>query len=441
MYICKNCSYESLKWTGKCPGCGEWNSFEEKTTLTGRNSKIKSAVPAQVQRIQKDPTASSKRWASASRELDDVLGGGLMPGSLVLLSGEPGIGKSTLALQMSDWYAGQSSDVANVLYISWEENIGQISSRARRLGITDSHIDLLTESDFDTIIATIESASANIVVIDSLSVLTSASIDGAAGSVSQIRTMTEIAMQVAKKLSKSLILIGHVTKDGSISWPKSLEHLVDVVLFLEGVRTENYRILRSLKNRFGTTDVVGLFQMKEDGLHDLSNPWMEFIDEKNLHLPWSALTMTVEWNRPILVEIEALSTSTKFGYPKRSARGITIGKLDLLLAVMAKFTKTKLDSSDVYLNVAHGITLREPWVDLACIAALVSSKKNVPTGKVLYFGEVSLTGVIKNTLFLERRLFEAEKLGFEIVYIPTSYEWKIPKSLQVRRIGHIGELE
>lgn len=439
MYICKNCSYETLRWTGKCPQCGEWNSFEEKTTTLRKTSKIKASSPAEVQKIQTEPTQFMDRWKSASVELDGVLWWGLLAGSLVLLSWEPGIGKSTLALQMSDWYAREN--MSKVLYISGEENIGQISARALRLGITHDHIDLLTESDFDTIIATIESSSADIVVIDSLSVLTSASLEGALGSVSQIRTMTEVAMQVAKKLSKSLILIGHVTKDGSISWPKSLEHLVDVVLFLEGVRTENYRILRSLKNRFGTTDVVGLFQMKEDGLHDLSNPGMEFIDEQNLSLPWSALTMTVEGNRPILVEIEALSTYTKFGYPKRSARGITNGKLELLLAVMMKFTKTKLDSSDVYLNIAHGITLREPWVDLACIAALVSSKNNVPTGKVLYFWEVSLTGVIKNTLFLEKRLFEAEKLWFERVYIPSSYEGKIPKALKIERIAHVKELE
>lgn len=393
----------------------------------------------ETQRLSHNESSSKEeRIASSSNELDGVLGGGLSPGSLVLLSWEPGIGKSTLALQMSEWYGEKWKEV---LYISGEEHIGQISARAKRLGVKSENISLLTESDFDSILTTIERSNANIIIIDSLSVLSSSSIEWSPGSISQIRIMTEVCMNLAKKTGKSLLLIGHITKDGSISGPKSLEHLVDVVLFLEGVRTENYRILRALKNRFGSTDNVGLFRMETWGLIDLPNPGLEFIDATTSTLSGSALTLTVEGNRPILVEIEALTTYTKFGYPKRSARGIPGGKLDLLIAVMTKFTSTKLDNSDVYLNVARGLSLSEPGVDLACIAALVSSKNNSSLGKTIFLGEVSLTGVVKNVFLLEKRLKEAEKLGFTRAYIPASYDGVIPKGMECVRVKTIQELK
>ena len=379
-----------------------------------------------------------ERYPSSSGELDAVLGGGLSAGSLVLLSGEPGIGKSTLALQMSEWYASRNQEV---LYISGEEHIGQISARAVRLGVSHANISLLTESDWDSIFVTIERSTASIIIIDSLSVLSSSSIDGSPGSISQIRIMTEMCMHIAKKMQKSIILIGHVTKDGSIGGPKSLEHLVDVVLFLEGVRTENYRILRALKNRFGPTDSVGLFRMEERWLIDLPNPGMEFIDSDGSVLSGSALTFTIEGNRPILIEIEALTTHTKFGYPKRSARGLSQGKLDLLIAVMSKFTSVKLEDYDTYLNIARGIQVSEPGVDLACIAAISSSKREKPLGKTIYLGEVSLTGVVKNVMFLDRRLMEAAKLGFTHAVIPASYEGKIPKWMECTKIKNVKELQ
>jgi DNA repair protein RadA/Sms len=379
-----------------------------------------------------------ERYPSSSGELDAVLWGGLSAGSLVLLSWEPGIGKSTLALQMSEWYASRNQEV---LYISWEEHIGQISARAVRLGVSHGNISLLTESDWDSIFVTIERSTASIIIIDSLSVLSSSSIDGSPGSISQIRIMTEMCMHIAKKIQKSIILIGHVTKDGSIGGPKSLEHLVDVVLFLEWVRTENYRILRALKNRFGPTDSVGLFRMEEKWLIDLPNPGMEFIDSDGAVLSGSALTFTIEGNRPILIEIEALTTHTKFWYPKRSARGLSQGKLDLLIAVMSKFTSVKLEDYDTYLNIARGIQVSEPGVDLACIAAISSSKRERPLGKTIYLGEVSLTGVVKNVMFLDRRLMEAHKLGFTHAVIPASYEGKIPKGMECTKIKNVKELQ
>ncbi len=438
MFICSNCSTTSAKWTGKCPTCGEWNTFVESQVQKWK-SKIKNGTVIETQVL--DPNFVWKgieRYVSSSGELDTVLGGGLSAGSLVLLSGEPGIGKSTLALQMSEWYGSRNQQV---LYISGEEHIGQISARAVRLGVKNKNIAILTESDFDSIFATIQRSNANIIIIDSLSVLSSSSIEWSPGSISQIRIMTEMCMNIAKKMQKSIILIGHVTKDGSIGWPKSLEHLVDVVLFIEGVRTENYRILRALKNRFGPTDSVWLFRMEEAGLIDLPNPGMEFIDQEASVLSGSALTFTIEGNRPILIEIEALTTYTKFGYPKRSARGIWQGKLDLIIAVMSKFTRVQLESYDVYLNIARGIQVSEPGVDLACIAAIASSKNEKSLGKTIYLGEVSLTGVVKNVLFLDRRLMEAAKLGFTHAVIPASYEWKIPKWMECTKIRNVKELQ
>lgn len=440
MFICSNCSTTSPKWTGKCPTCGEWNTFTE-SKLENRKSKIWQWKVLETTKIDYKGHASGiERYMSMSGELDNVLGGWLSSGSLVLLSWEPWIGKSTLALQMAEWYTQDPKTNTHVLYVSGEEHIAQISARAHRLGVTNEAIDIITESDFDSIVVTIERSNADIVIIDSLSVLSSSSIEWSPWSVSQIRIMTEMCMNIAKKMQKSIILIWHVTKDGSIWWPKSLEHLVDVVLFLEWVRTENYRILRALKNRFGPTDNVWLFRMEEAWLIDLPNPGLEFIDPESSELAGSALTFTIEGNRPLLVEIEALTTYTKFGYPKRSARGISQGKLELLIAVMSKFTSIKLESSDVYLNIARGLTLSEPGVDLACIAAIISSKKESPLGKTIYLGEVSLTGSLKPVYMLDRRLAEAHKLGFTHAIIPASYEWKIPKGMEVKKIKSVKEI-
>lgn len=439
MFVCKECHTSHLKWAGKCPTCNAWNSLEEShTTDVRKGKKIQKSKALEEQSIRWDTSLQSERISSSSAELDLVLWGGISEGSLILLSWEPWIGKSTLALQMSQWYASQSHEV---LYVSGEEHVWQIRSRAVRLGVDHELIHLVTESDFDAIVSTIESSSATIIIIDSLSVLSSPSIEGSPGSISQIRIMTEMCMQIAKKLKKSIILIGHVTKDGSISGPKSLEHLVDVVLFLEGVRTENYRLLRALKNRFGSTDTVWLFRMEERGLIDLPNPGMEFVDPLSATLPGSALSLTIEGNRPILIEIEALTTYTKFWYPKRSSRGIPSGKLDLLIAVMSKYTQVKLESSDVYLNVSRWLTLTEPWVDLAGIAALMSSKKNTSLGRSLYIWEVSLTGVIKNVFLMEKRLYEAKKLGFDRVYISAQYTWVIPDGLEVIRLKTVADIQ
>lgn len=440
MFACSNCHTTVPKWTGKCPTCGEWNTLEDIWDIKKQKGKGSGTVwkIQELQKILPQTSSGISRLSSTSGELDSVLGGWLTPGSLVLLSGEPGIWKSTLALQMSEWYWSLGSEI---LYISWEEHIGQISARASRLGVSHNNISIITENDFDDIISTIRVSRADIIIIDSLSVMSSGSLEGTPGSMNQIRTMTEVFMQIAKTTQKSILLIGHVTKDGSIGGPKSLEHLVDVVLFLEWVRTENYRLLRAFKNRFWPTDAVGLFRMEESGLIDIPNPGLEFIDATTSSLAGSALTLTIEWNRPLLVEIEALTTYTKFWYPKRSSRGIPQWKLDLLIAVMTKFTDIKLESYDVYMNIGRGFSITEPGVDLACIAAMMSSRQDMSLGRTIFLGEVSLTWVVKSVFFLEKRITEAVKLWFTQIVIPEAFSGNLPKWVEYVKIGNIRDMK
>lgn len=311
--------------------------------------------------------------------------------------------------------------------MSAEENVHQVSDRAHRLGIQNEHIRLFTAHALEDIIETIEKDQSELIIIDSVSMISSGNLAAQSGSITQIRYVTEVFMEFSKRTGRSIILIGHVTKEGTISGPKILEHLVDTVLFLEGSKYEDYRILRALKNRFGPTDEIGLFRMTEAGLIDIANPGLEFIDQENAHLSGSALGITLEGNRPIVIEIEALSTYTKFGYPKRSARGIPGGKIDLLIAVLSKWGNIKLESDDVYVNVARGLSISEPGIDLATVAAIISSKKNIPLGKHVFLGEISLTGIVKNIFGLQKRVDEAVKLGFQEIVIPKNAGIKTKK--------------
>lgn len=346
------------------------------------------------------------RLASSSEELARVLGGGLVPGSLTLLSGEPGIGKSTLALQIAGWNAGDK----RVLYATAEETLAQLANRAERLSVPTDRIDAVSESDADAIIDAMRVSGCALAVVDSVSMLATDEATGSAGSVGQIRTVAEKLMQYAKASGTAVVLIGHVTKDGSISGPKTLEHLVDTVLFLEGTRYESYRILRALKNRFGPSDEVGLFRMTATGLQDMANPGKEFVSENRDNLVGSALGITLEGSRALLFEIESLATLTKFGYPKRSARGIPQGKLDLLIAVANRYADAKLDGYDVYVNVSKGFSLDEPGADLAILAAILSSRWNIPLGSAVYMGEAGLTGLVRAPYGLEERLKLAKQL-------------------------------
>lgn len=373
MFRCRECGATSQKWQGKCGACGEWSTLDEETPI----SKSKKQASGKTQEVFQilEARESITKVQLRSNELNTVLGNGLTPGSLILLSGEPGIGKSTLALQITDWYSDKGS---TAVYVSAEENIHQISDRAHRLGIANEGIRIFTAHTLEDILETLEKDNSGLIVIDSISMISSLDVSSQSGSITQIRYVTEIFMEFSKRTGRSIILIGHVTKEGTISGPKILEHLVDTVLFLEGSKYEDYRILRALKNRFGPTDEIGLFRMAENGLVDIPNPGLEFIDQENEHLSGSALGITLEGNRPIVIEIEALSTYTKFGYPKRSARGISNGKVDLLIAVLSKWSDTKLESYDVYVNVARGLSISEPGIDLATVAAIISSKKNKP---------------------------------------------------------------
>ncbi len=417
MYICTECGHSQLKWTGKCPKCNAWSTLVEAPKAEEKVGKIQTSGKAKAISGLLDSTIrETMRYPIRSRELSSVLGGGIVPGSFMLLSGEPGIGKSTLTLQVADWFASKQQ---TALYVSAEENLEQISARALRMGIKNENIRILCESVFEHILETIHLDESKLVILDSISMFQTISMDTNSGSTSLIRSMAEVLMQLAKRTQKTIIIIGHITKDGSISGPKTLEHLVDTVLFLEGSRHESYRILRSLKNRFGPTDEIGLFEMTEQGLIDILNPGKEFIQNERKRLIGSALAMTMEGTRPLIVEIEALTTYTKFGFPKRSSRGMPNGKLDLILAIISKYTEAKLENYDVFANIGRGLSLSEPGIDLALAAAILSSRKNIPLEDTLFIGELSLTGTIKRVSSMEKRIDEARKLGFvKIVCAP-----------------------
>lgn len=437
MFKCTDCWYLSAKWSGKCLNCGSWNTLTE----TEDNSKkwIKTTKWKQKDVFGIIETKeSTQRLELKSSELNNVLWWWIVPWSLLLLSWEPGIGKSTLSLQIANWFA--TSDRFS-LYVSSEENIYQLSDRAKRLNIKNENIQILNSSNLEDISETIENSKTDLIIVDSISIIYSWDLTSTSWSVSQIKYIAERFMEIAKRTKKAIILIWHVTKDWTISWPKILEHLVDTVLFLEWSKYENYRIVRSLKNRFWPTDEIGLFIMTNEWMQDLKNPWVEFINAENEKLSGSALTMTVEWNRPILVEIEALTTYTKFWYPKRSCRWISSGKLDLLIAIINKFTNTKLESYDVYVNVARGFNISEPWVDLSTIASIISSKKWKPLWKSIFIWEVSLTWVVKKVFNIEKRIDETIKLGFEKIIIPYWIDKIKNKKWQIMEIKNIKELE
>lgn len=347
-----------------------------------------------------------------SGEFNTVLGWGLVQGSIVLLSGEPGIWKSTLSLQLGGWIQ------EDIVYISGEETLAQISSRAKRLWVEWTNIGLLTENNLENIIATLEKNKSKVVILDSISVMHSNEVNGTSGSIGQVRYITEKIIEYGKQNNITFIIIGHVTKDGSLAGPKTLEHMVDTVLFFEGDKFDNLRILRSLKNRFGSSSEIWLYKMGDTGLIDIPNPWLEFISDE-VDTIGSALSITMEWTRPLVIETEALTTYSKFWYPKRSSRWINTSKLDLIIAVLGKYTPVKLENYDVYANISRGLSFSEPGLDLAVAASIISSKLwKALSKKTIFIGEISLTGKIKKVMFLERRVKEAIKMWFTEIYIP-----------------------
>jgi DNA repair protein RadA/Sms len=421
-YICQQCGSAQTKWMGRCPDCGEWNTLVETVVeaRSARNAKMALSSMQQNQpRLLRDVAADGfERISLVMEELDRVLGGGLVPGSLVLIGGDPGIGKSTLLLQAS---AALATADKPVLYISGEESAQQIKLRADRLGLTCEGLYTLTETNVELILNHIQQLHPSLVVIDSIQTVYLDELDSAAGSVSQVRESAARLMQVAKGQSIPIFLIGHVTKAGSIAGPRVLEHIVDTVLYLEGDRFHAYRLLRCVKNRFGASSEVGVFEMQDVGMAEVTNPSEVFLAERLLNASGSAIAVTLEGTRPLLVEIQALSSTTSFGNPRRTANGIDFNRLLLLTAVLSKRVGVRLSDQDVFVNVVGGLRVGEPAADLAVACAIVSSFRDVPVaGDLAVVGEVGLSGELRAVSQLETRLKEAAKLGFSRCLVPQS---------------------
>ncbi len=413
IYICSKCSNKSPKWSGQCLQCNAWNSFiEDVEDISPKKQSIKLTKPIKPTVIIDGIQTKQKRLVTKISEFDRVVGGGFVPDSLVLLAGDPGIGKSTLTLQICDRMASLDK---KVLYFSGEESIGQISSRAKRLKIK-TPIQLLNINSLESILATIEAENPGFVVIDSVQVMASEEIASQAGSISQVRYVTEQLMQVAKSKNIPILLIGHVNKEGNLAGPQVLTHLVDTVLFLEGDKFHHFRLLRTTKNRFGAVDEVGVFKMEQNGLQEVKNPSALFLDGRSKDPIGSVIVPVIEGTRTFLVEVQALTSYTHFGYPKRTASGIDLNRLNIIIAVLERYAKIKLDSSDVFVNVVGGLKLKEPAVDLAIAMAIASSKLKKPLpSDLVVMGEVGLSGEVRAITQLDKREKEAKKLGFEEV--------------------------
>jgi DNA repair protein RadA/Sms len=415
VYICQQCGSTSLKWLGKCPDCDEWNSFIEDVqdlSAAKRSHQGLAGTPTPLTRTE----FNEDRILTNFEELDRVLGGGIVQGSLILISGEPGIGKSTLTLNICEKI---SQKYRSILYISGEESPHQIALRAKRLKINNENINLLPETNLENILATVEKNKPGLLIIDSIQVVSSSQIPGISGSISQVRYCAETLMSFAKKTNTPVIIIGHVTKDGNLAGPKILEHLVDTVLIIEGDRYQNLRILRSLKNRFGSTNEVGLFEMTENGLTEVKNASKLFLDGRKINSFGSSITATVEGTRPILLEVQALTNQTPFGYPKRAASGFDINRLQLLIAVIQKHLHINLSDHDVYINIVGGYKLNDPAADLAVIMAIISSFKKISLpDDTVYIGEVGLSGELRSIANLSKRISEASKIGFKNILTP-----------------------
>ncbi len=406
IFMCTNCGNEFLTWSGKCSVCGEWNSLKEvqspKSKVQNRNAKL----PERPQSLKEISLETAKKTATGIGEFDRVLGGGLVGGSLLLFAGEPGIGKSTLLAQIS-------GKIQNTLYISAEESMGQVKSRLDRLGVTNQTLKLVAETDLDNIIETISSERPELVIIDSIQTIASIDFPSTAGSLIQVKECALRIQQVIKELGVTAILVGHVTKGGDVAGPRTLEHLVDVVLYLEGERYHDGRILRGIKNRFGATDESGIFQITDKGLREVKNPSELFLSEHQDSAPGNAIAVTLEGTRPILVEVQALTVATNFGYPKRTASGYDLNRLNIIIAILTKRANINLSNHDVYLNITGGLKVSEPALDLAIALAITSSYKNKPLPKKsCFFGELGLAGEIRKVMKEDRRLKEAKNLGY-----------------------------
>jgi DNA repair protein RadA/Sms len=419
-FVCQQCGSTSPKWMGRCPDCGEWNTMVETIVESKERSPLSSAVPrSKPQRLSEVAADGLERVQLPMPEFSHVLGGGIVPGSLVLVGGDPGIGKSTLLLQVS---ALMTEALGKVLYVSGEESVRQMKMRAQRLGITTDQLYLLTETNLDVILEHIQELEPKAVVVDSIQTVYLDELKSTAGSISQVRECASRLMQVAKGGGIPVFLVGHVTKAGAIAGPKVLEHIVDTVLYLEGDRFHAYRLLRSVKNRFGATSEVGVFEMGSEGLIEVANPSEAFLAERLPNAAGSTIAITLEGTRPLLVEIQALASTTSFGLPRRTANGVDFNRLLLLTAVLNKRVGLRLSDQDIFVNVVGGLKINEPAADLAVAIAIASSFRSVPVAADLAIvGEIGLSGELRAVGQLSKRLNEAAKLGFRRCLVPKSF--------------------
>lgn len=418
VFFCQNCGHEETKWLGQCPMCKEWNTFVEEKVITSSVSasvKTDRDIEKKIVALSQVNTDEQKRFQTGMKELDRVLGGGIVPGSLVLVGGDPGIGKSTLLLQVCQKLAKERQ----VLYISGEESLVQIKLRANRMGDFSDNMKLFCETNLGTIRDVIEKKQPEFVVIDSIQTMYSEEVASAPGSVSQVRESTNVFMQLSKGLGITIFIVGHVTKEGTVAGPRVLEHMVDTVLYFEGDRHASYRILRGVKNRFGSTNEIGVFEMRQNGLVEVENPSEYMLSGKPENASGSVVACSIEGTRPLLIEIQALVCDTNFGMPRRTATGTDYNRVNLLMAVLEKRIGLHLANCDAYVNIAGGIRMNEPAIDLGIVMAIVSSYKNRPVDeRMIVFGEVGLSGEVRAVNMPEQRVAEAKKLGFETCVVP-----------------------
>ncbi len=428
MYKCSSCGFRTPSFQGKCPNCGEWNTLKQVTSDKLRVTSGTASTPVDLGSLDVD---SKLRIKSGIGEFDEVLGSGIVPGSLILLGGDPGIGKSTLALQIS-----MKVSEASVLYVSGEESAGQIKLRAGRIN-KSQQLQVLAETDLETVLATVLEVKPELVIIDSIQTMYSSEGTGVAGGVAQVTNAVQRIMQMAKQNNISFIIIGHVTKEGYLAGPKTLEHMVDTVLYLEGDRFANLRILRCVKNRFGTTNEVGVFEMLGEGLVEVKNPSQLFLGEDSIKASGNIITSVMEGSRALLLEIQALTSVSNFGYPKRTGSGYDANRLQLIIAILSKRAGMNLSNQDVYINVVGGLKIEEPAADLAVALAIISSIKDQTIEDTVVVGELGLSGEVRFVPNLEKRIKEAEKLGFKKIICPKSKiaaNSKI-KVLQIKTLG------
>lgn len=434
-FMCKDCGYESPKWMGRCPGCGAWNTMDEEVEVKTKGPRgafqhtavqSQKAVPINEVAIVEEPRVSTDL-----DELNRVLGGGIVPGSLILIGGDPGIGKSTLLLQVASLLANKQE---RVLYISGEESVRQTKLRAERLAVQSNELYIYSETNLSQVHETVHQVKPKFIVVDSIQTIYHPEVTSAPGSVSQVRECTAELMRIAKTENIGIFIVGHVTKDGQIAGPRLLEHMVDTVLYFEGDRHHSYRILRSVKNRFGSTHELAIFEMAQAGLREVLNPSELFLSERSKSGAGSTVVASMEGTRPILVEVQALVTPSSFNYPKRMATGVDQNRISLLMAVLEKRMGLMLQAQDAYIKVTGGVKLDEPAIDLAIIASIVSSYKEEAVGLTdCFIGEVGLTGEVRRVSRIEQRVNEAAKLGFTRIFLPASNidGWEAPKNVQL----------